>query len=96
MDISNSSGKLLVYNHRSYQTPKDSQDVFLHHSHNSYEIIFFEKGEAIYVIEGREYKLKKNDMVFIRPLKHHYIDIKGNTEYSMLTPKLIILTTGPP
>ena len=72
----------LIYNHLRYQTPYSYPQTFMKHTHNMYEIIFFEKGEATYVIEDRKYQLKKNDLIFTRPFKYHYIEIKSNTEYS--------------
>ena len=79
MDISNEN---LVYNHRYYKTPAASPEAFMKHSHNTYELIFFEKGNVTYFIEGKRYKLKKNDLVFIRPMKFHYVDIQPDSEYS--------------
>lgn len=72
----------LVYNHRYYKNPSSSPEAFLKHSHNTYELIFFEKGEVTYFIEGKKYELKKNDLVFIRPMRFHYVDIKPGAEYS--------------
>ena len=76
MDISNEN---LVYNHRYYKTPAASPEAFMKHSHNTYELIFFEKGNVTYFIEGKRYKLKKNDLVFIRPMKFHYVDIQPDS-----------------
>ena len=72
----------LIYNHIRYENPNSYPKTFMMHTHNMYEIIFFEKGEATYVIEDRKYQLKKNDLIFTRPFKYHYIEIKSNAEYS--------------
>lgn len=72
----------LTYDHLCFQNPYNRPELFMMHSHNSYEIIFFEKGEATYVIEDRKYQLKKNDFIFIRPLRYHYIEINSNAEYT--------------
>ena len=72
----------LHYDHLAIQTPYDKPELFMTHSHNTYELLYFEKGEATYVIENRKYRLHKNDLIFIRPLKYHYIEINSNSEYS--------------
>ncbi len=71
------------YNHVSIQNPKKNTD-FKNHSHNIYELLFFIKGEASYVIENRKYNLKKNDLVFIRPNLYHYIEISSDAEYERI------------
>ena len=71
----------LHYDHLAIQTPYDKPELFMMHSHNTYELLYFEKGEATYVIENRKYRLHKNDLIFIRPLKYHYIErINQNEE----------------
>ena len=53
----------------------------MQHSHNFFEILYFESGDITYVVENREYKLKKHDLVFTRPLTYHYLELKSNAEY---------------
>lgn len=72
----------LKYNHYRYKNPTSIPENFQKHSHNTYEIIFFEKGDAIYVIEDKRYQLNRGDLVLIRPIKYHYIELKGTSEYS--------------
>ena len=69
-----------VYNHLSISNAKAR--FSLNHSHSIYEIIFFEGGDADYVVEGRRYRLRKNDLVFTRPGTYHYIEVRSNVEYS--------------
>ena len=71
----------LTYNHILFKNPISNTEKFTLHSHNNYELLFFKKGEADYVIEERKYKLKKNDLVFIRSGKYHYIEIKSDSDY---------------
>ncbi|MBO7215004.1 MAG: AraC family transcriptional regulator [Clostridia bacterium] len=73
----------LTYNHVVFENPLINSD-FKNHSHNVYELLFFIKGEASYVIENRKYGLKKNDLVFIRPNLYHYIEIDSNAEYERI------------
>jgi len=78
----NTKTELYSYNHLCHRVPSTHPQTFMMHSHNNCEFIFFEKGEANYIIEGRRYRLNKNDLVFIRPLKYHYIEFLQDTEYS--------------
>ncbi len=72
----------LTYNHYHYKNPTSIPENFQKHSHNTYEIIFFEKGDATYVLEDKRYQLNRGDLIFIRPIKYHYIELKGTSEYS--------------
>ena len=72
----------LIYNHKTFLNVNKSPHFSMKHSHVLYEIIFFEKGDADYVVEGRLYHLKKNDIIFTRPLDYHYLSIHSNCEYS--------------
>lgn len=81
MDIKTSE---LTYNHLNYLKPNEQTNTFVMHTHDTYELIYFEKGQATYVIENRKYKLKKNDLIFIRPMKYHYVEVKPNSEYSRI------------
>lgn len=72
----------LVYNHQTYKNPMTKH--FPVHCHRMYELIFFERGEANYVIDERKYRLRKNDLVLARPFKYHYIEVTGECEYSRM------------
>ena len=56
-------------------------DAYSMHTHNAYELIYFMDGDATHVIEDRKYKLKKGDLIFIRPLQYHFIQIDAPTRY---------------
>ena len=62
----------------SYAIQKDAHSA---HSHNLYELIYFIDGDATHIIEDRKYKLKSGDLVFIRPGKHHFIQIDSTCDY---------------
>ena len=51
------------------------------HTHNTYELICFLDGDATHVIEDRRYKLKKGDLILIRPFQYHFIQIDAPTRY---------------
>ena len=67
------------YDHRTYDNV--SIKSFYKHSHSCYELILFIKGDATHVIEDRKYKLSKNDLILIKPLSYHYIQIDSNKTY---------------
>ena len=56
-------------------------DAYSMHTHNAYELIYFLDGDASHVIEDRKYKLKKGDLILIRPMSNHFIQIEGQTRY---------------
>lgn len=54
---------------------------FAVHTHNLYELLYFMGGDATYAIEGKRYKLKKGDLLLIRPFKYHFIEINPTADY---------------
>lgn len=72
----------LIYNHRVLNYMRNRPHFSMKHIHNTYEIIFFERGDANYVVESKRYRLKNNDLIITRPGAYHYIEIQGNVEYS--------------
>jgi AraC-like DNA-binding protein/mannose-6-phosphate isomerase-like protein (cupin superfamily) len=46
---------------------------FQPHYHDRYEILFLQRGNATYTVEGRSYKLKRADIVISRPRRIHRI-----------------------
>lgn len=80
----------LIYRHKvSEHLPNDAYSM---HIHNTYELIYFLDGDASHIIEDRKYKLKRGDLVLIRPLTYHFIQIEGQTRYDrynvLFDPKL--------
>ena len=72
-------GESLFYKHEvSRNLPKDAYSM---HSHNMYELLYFVSGDATHVIEDRKYKLKKGDLVLIKPSKYHFIQIDSSCDY---------------
>ena len=76
------SNSLILYDHLCFKNPLDTPNAFIKHSHNHYEILYFESCDAVYIIENRKYKLKKGDLVFIRPSLYHYCELQSNAEYT--------------
>ena len=58
-----------------------SCDTYSMHVHTAYELIWFLDGDATHVIEDRKYKLKKGDLVLIRPFQYHFIQIDSPSRY---------------
>ncbi len=56
-------------------------DTYSMHTHSAYELIYFLDGDATHVIEDRKYKLKKGDLILIRPLSYHFIQIDTPAKY---------------
>ena len=50
-------------------------------THSVYELLYYMDGDATYVIEDRKYKLRKGDLVLIRPLQYHFILIDEPRRY---------------
>ena len=69
-----------------------SKDAYSMHSHNMYELLYFVGGDATHVIEDRQYKLKRGDLVIIRPSKYHFIRIDSSCDYErydvLFSPKI--------
>jgi AraC-like DNA-binding protein len=57
------------------------RDTYAMHIHGAYELIYFLDGDATHVIEDRKYKLKKHDLILIRPFQYHFIQIDTDSRY---------------
>ena len=57
------------------------KNAYSMHSHNVYELLYFLDGDATHVIENRKYKLKKGDLILIRPYQYHFIQIDSTSRY---------------
>ena len=72
-------GKELFFKHEISRNM--TKDAYSMHSHNMYELLYFVGGDATHVIEDRKYKLKRGDLVLIRPSKYHFIQIDSECDY---------------
>lgn len=72
-----------LMNNKSYEISfykdKDFQKVSLH-SHDFYELYFFIKGNANYIIEDSYYKLNQGDILLVSPSDLHQLDIYDSKE----------------
>ena len=62
-------------------TSRERQKEYYLHMHNDYEILFYFDGNAEYVIENEIYPLKKNSLLFIKPMAYHGLRVLSNTPY---------------
>ncbi len=62
-----------------HRKDKDFKTVEMH-SHDFFEVYFFLKGSASYIIEDCKYILRPGDVLLIPPNKLHQLDIKDSTE----------------
>lgn len=69
----------LYIDHYVYEAPQS--DSFYRHMHNEYELLYILGGDITYVIEDRKYKLKKHDLIVIRPQAYHFIQIDSSVDY---------------
>lgn len=69
---------LFVEHHTKYSPTKD---LLYMHTHNEYELLYIISGDVTHVIEDRKYKLKKDDLVIIRPNDYHFIQIDSSADY---------------
>ena len=62
-------------------TARERQNEYYLHMHNDYEILYFFDGNAEYAIENVIYPLKKNSLLFIKPMAYHGIHILSDVPY---------------
>lgn len=77
--ISEFSSNKIVYNHEITKNP--DKNMFSTHFHEFIEVIYFISGNASYIVDGKKYKLRPNDIVLAKPLQYHYIEIEEDEPY---------------
>ena len=70
---------VLLFNHVS--TQRQSHATTGSHAHNSYELLYFNSIDATYIVEDKKYKLKKDDLVIVRPHDYHIIEFDSTGHY---------------
>lgn len=77
--ISHYEDNSLYYNHSiKHALTKNS---FYAHTHDDYELIFYKRGDITYMVDGRCYSLKRNDLVITRPSDIHLISCESTCDY---------------
>ncbi|MDR2202287.1 MAG: AraC family transcriptional regulator [Clostridiales bacterium] len=69
-----------TFAHKFDETPSKNGE-FEYHVHMIYEILFFIRGRASFVIENRRFELRPGDLLFIPPGQHHNINLDYSTPY---------------
>lgn len=72
----------LTYFHKV--SPHPSRDDFALHTHDSYEIFIFIKGNMRFVVEGAAYPLRPYDTIIIRDNEMHDIYPTGTADYERI------------
>lgn len=70
---------VLAANHTCYK--KIMPDAIFLHEHDVYELMFFIKVNGVFFMEGKAYRLKKNDILLIPPCIQHRIIMDAPSEY---------------
>ncbi len=75
------NGDKLYFN---YYIVKSPQDIMTLHTHDVIEIILFYHGDVSYIVEGRQYKIKDNDIFIVAPTVYHRVKIDSPADYERL------------
>lgn len=70
--------------YRHALTEKPPFDFNELHTHSFYELLYILSGDVTHVVENRKYKLKRNDLVIIRPFDSHYVQVNSDADYERL------------
>lgn len=65
----------------NFSTSHFSSDKFEVHYHSFYEIYYFIKGDADYVVEGREYHLTPHSLILLSPYAFHGVRVNSTADY---------------
>ena len=60
--------------------PTEKIQNFKTHNHLVCEILFLIDGDVCYNVEGRRYRLRRYDLVFVRPGKNHHLTFMSKNE----------------
>lgn len=65
----------------SYCYPEVKVDKFNLHCHSTYEIYYFEEGDADYMVEGNQYHLTPKSVLLLAPNVFHGVRLNSNAPY---------------
>ncbi|HAL20674.1 MAG TPA: hypothetical protein DCP17_07975 [Ruminococcaceae bacterium] len=63
-------------------SPVPRPENFKMHTHEWCEVYYFSEGKGTFKIEGSSYPLESGDILLMRPLESHYIDIDPSHRYT--------------
>ena len=64
-------------------SPVPRPENFKMHTHEWCEVYYFSEGKGTFKIEGSSYPLESGDILLMRPLESHYIDIDPSHRYTL-------------
>lgn len=68
-----------------FYSKEPNRSYFLHY-HDYYEIIFYlGRGDLCYVLDGAEYQVKRNDIIFANIFKPHIFQCQDNTNFDRMS-----------
>lgn len=83
MDYDIRSGKY-TFKHSLSESLDFNQTRFREHYHTMYELLYFLKGDADFIIQSKRYALKSGDLLVVKPGEHHHILFKSPTPYERI------------
>ena len=72
-------GKTWTLTYKRWERP--SQMEFFKHTHQDYEILYIVEGDAEYNVDGRSFRLRPHDIVFIPPARYHWLHLLSDAPY---------------
>lgn len=81
MDVNKAfyNDNVILYKHTITYAP--TQSSFYKHGHNEYEILYFIRGNADYLIEDNIFTLNPGDLMLIKPKNYHMLMLKSSMPY---------------
>ena len=67
--------------HFDHTTRDASNQKILPHSHNVCEILLIKRGNITYTVDGRQYRVSANDLIFTRPSDIHSLENNDSSVY---------------
>lgn len=71
----------LTFKHTISEKPDMSEERFKEHFHTTYELLFFVRGNADYMVEHRLYKIKPGSLLIAKPGEYHNIVFRSDEPY---------------
>ncbi len=74
----------LLFKHSLDETPAVYQQRFEEHYHTSYELLYFLKGDAEFVIQHSSYALTEHSLLFMKPGEYHNLIMHTQKPYERI------------
>lgn len=72
--------KNIDFSHKLGTASEPAKD-YNKHLHTFNEILFFQRGEVKYTVESQSENLTEGDLIFIRPGKYHFAEVRNEQQY---------------